>query len=362
MESSLDLTELTSWVGQLFMAGLPGPELDPDTRALIRERGLGGIILFSRNVRDPVQVARVCTALQDTALEARGRPLLLAVDQEGGRVARLRRPFTEFAGNAALATSPRPEAAAEAFARVTAREMSMVGLNMNLAPVLDVSRGPLQAHLEQRLFGSDPDAVSRLGSIVIQGLQEGGVMAVAKHFPGLGRAPVDPHHELPRIEAMEEEMAGVDLKPFQRAVREGVAGIMTSHAVYPCYDPELPATLSRRIVTGILREKLGFGGLVLSDDLEMGAIRSRWGVAKGAALAFEAGVDCLLVCQSQEALVEAMDHLRSQLLDGSISPARLRESLTRHRTARDRFLSPAPQISLDRVASYFKQGGNRELG
>jgi len=174
------------------MAGMPGFHLDDDTEALIRDYCLGGIILFSRNIQDPLQLAGLCNELQERAMKYHGIPLFLAIDQEGGPVARLREPFTVFPGNAVIGAAPEPEKMASRFARITAKEMTLVGLNMNLAPVVDVRVGRLEAHLEGRIFGDDAVTVALLGRTIIEGLQERGVMAVAKHFPGPCAAPVDP--------------------------------------------------------------------------------------------------------------------------------------------------------------------------
>ncbi|RLB11563.1 MAG: hypothetical protein DRG63_12795, partial [Deltaproteobacteria bacterium] len=193
MQSTLELSELDAKIGQCFMAGMPGPDLDDRTRRLINDMGLGGVILFTRNIQDPLQVAQLCSELQKISLDAQGVPLFLAVDQEGGPVARLKEPFAVFPGNEVIGRGPDPEGQTHEFARITAQEMRLVGLNIDLAPVLDVPRGEPEAYLKGRTFGSDPDLVSRLGTIVIKGLQDNGIIAVAKHFPGLGAAGRDPH-------------------------------------------------------------------------------------------------------------------------------------------------------------------------
>ena len=219
MNTTLDLSELNARIGQLIMAGMPGPQVDDVTEALIRDYNIGGIILFSRNIQDPLQLAKLCRQLQDMALKYHDRPLFLAVDQEGGRVARLKEPFTLFEGNSAIGRSDRPVEKAIEFGETTAREMKLVGLNMNLAPVVDVQRGELEKHLAGRSFGEDPEAVALLGRTVIASLQGNGVMAVAKHFPGLGRTSVDPHFQLPRIDIDLDEMEAINLPPFRAAVR-----------------------------------------------------------------------------------------------------------------------------------------------
>jgi beta-N-acetylhexosaminidase len=184
LNTTLDLSELNSRVGQLFMVGMPGSQMDEDTRGLIRDYNVGGVVLFSRNIEDPMQLTNLCQDLQDTAMEFHDLPLILAIDQEGGRVARLKEPFTQFPGNTTMGQDRKPLEKAMEFGRITAMELRLVGLNMNFAPVLDVQRGEPEKHLEGRTFGEDVRMVSKLGKTVVRSLQEHGILAVAKHFPG----------------------------------------------------------------------------------------------------------------------------------------------------------------------------------
>lgn len=354
MHSPLDLSELDGRIGRLFMAGIPGLEMDRETEALIRDHGLGGVILFARNIEDPIQVATLCSRLQEAAMDSQGVPLFLAVDQEGGRVARLQEPFTRFPGNSVIGSDPDATERAEEFGKTTAREMRLVGLNMDMAPVVDVRMGDPERHLDGRIFSDDPQKVAMLGRCVVKSLQENGVMAVAKHFPGLGRATRDPHHDLPTIEADIEEIEEFHLPPFRAVMEQGVAAVMTSHALYPALDPEYPGTLSHRIVTGLIRETLGFDGLVVTDDLEMGAIHKGWGVAAGAVAAFAAGCDILLICKDQGAVLEGMERLRDCLLREEAPLERLHQSGRRVMAAKDRFLGKSGDISLNEIGDYFK--------
>jgi beta-N-acetylhexosaminidase len=353
MNPILDLSEITQKIGRLFIGGIPGPELDADTINLIKNYHLGGIILFSRNVEDPIQLARLCRDIQRVSMENSGIPLFLAIDQEGGRVARLKRPFTQSPGNAAIGENPNPEESALDFAITTAREMSLVGLNMNMAPVLDVAQVNMDSHLMGRSFSQDPLLVTKLGKIVINTLQQGGIMAVAKHFPGLGKSDLDPHRHLPTINATFEEMGSVHLTPFAGAIEANVSAIMSSHAVYPTLEPGIPATLSRKIMTGLLREKMRFCGLIISDDLEMGAIAKERGLPEGAADAFEAGIDLLLICKNQSLLLDSIELIRDKVLKGDISYERLERSSERIATYKKRFLYPRKRISLKAVKEYF---------
>ena len=354
MHSNLDLSELDCKIGRLFMAGMPGTRLDQETDVLIRKHYLGGLILFSRNIEGPIQLASLCNDIQERALKYHGIPLFLAVDQEGGPVARLTGPFTRFPGNSAIGEDERPVNKAEEFAQVTAKEMSLVGLNMNLAPVLDVHRGKPEKHLAGRTFGDDPEKVSLLGRTVVKILQENGIMSVAKHFPGLGLTPKDPHHQLPTIELAPGEMESINLPPFISAISQGVSAVMTSHAVYPDLDPGRPATISKRIITGLLREKLDFQGLIITDDMEMGAVEKKWGAAPGAVAAFEAGADILLICKDQAKVIEAMHMLKQKFLQNEIPLQRLLNSLDRIKKAKAKFLGQVSPVPLENVRAYFK--------
>jgi len=355
LNTTMELSALNERIGQVFMIGIPGTDLDAGTEALIKEFNIGGIILFSRNIKDPVQVGRLCRDLQRVALSQYRTPLFLAVDQEGGRVARLKEPFTLFPGNEAIGEANQPDESAKKFARITAKEMRMVGLNMNMAPVVDVRWGEPDKHLSGRLFSKDPNVVGRLGRIVIKWLQQNKIMAVAKHFPGLGPAQIDPHFDLPKIETSKKDLENINFLPFREAIEEGVSAVMTSHAVYTKLDPGAPATLSYKVVTKLLREKLAYQGLIMTDDLEMGAIIKYCGVAKGAADAFQAGVDILLICENQNRVKEALKEMRNRILKQVIPFNRFLESYERIKKAKNEYLGQPAEIDLERIEKYFNR-------
>jgi beta-N-acetylhexosaminidase len=335
------------------MAGMPGTILDEGTELLIREYNLGGIILFSRNIDNPMQLARLCRDIQNTAARYECDPLFIAVDQEGGRVARLREPFTVFPGNEAIGMDERPVRKAIEFGTVTAREMKMVGLNMDLAPVVDVRKGRPERYLKGRLFSKDHETVALLGGKVVKSLQDNGIMAVAKHFPGLGRASIDPHLNLPMIDTDIGEINEINIPPFKAAMDMSVCAIMTSHAVYTALDPKNPATLSPVILNGLLRERLGFNGLIMTDDLEMGAIAKVYGVPEGALASFQAGSDILLICRRQEHVLDSLALIRKKILREELQNERLSQSLKRIKKAKSRFIKPGKKIMFKKVERYF---------
>ncbi len=283
------------------MAGFEGKRLDPQLQGLISDLRLGGLILFKRNVESPRQVADFCRAVQRYARDCDLPPLFIAIDQEGGQVARLGPPFTQFPGNPAI----RNTADAERFAQITAIELAWVGINMNLAPVLDAAPEGFDSIMARRVFGSDPRQVARLGQAVIAGMQAGGIMAVAKHFPGIGRTCLDSHLDLPHLDADLSSLEAYDLIPFQAAIQQPVAGVMLAHIRYPRLDPQWPASLSTVIARDLLRQRMGFTGVVLTDDLEMGAITRHFGLGAAVRQVLRAQVDVALICRSANKLRRA---------------------------------------------------------
>ena len=323
-------------VGQLLVAGFGGCTVPPELRSLAREWDLGGVILFGRNVEAPEQVAEL--AFETQAL-ARDVPLWVSVDQEGGRVARLRAPFTEWPPMAGLGC--RGDAGlAERFAAALADELSAVGVTLDFAPVLDVynaNADPVDHVIGDRALSSDPDDVGRLGRVIIETLQRNGIAACAKHFPGHGETWADSHKELPIVEHPPERLREHEMAPFRAAIAADVATVMTAHVMYPALDDVRPATLSRTIVDGILRRELGHRGLIVTDDLDMGAITGSFTVEQAAVRALDAGCDTVLVCgdsiERHASVLEAIIHaVETDELNGRrIEGARVRQQRVKAR-------------------------------
>jgi beta-N-acetylhexosaminidase len=329
-------------IGQLLIASLPGRTITPEIRSLAREFSLGGVILFARNIEAPEQVGELSHDVQTLAAEL---PLWVSVDQEGGRVARLKAPFTVWPPMATLGRSG-DEGLALRFGKALAAELRAVGITLDYAPVLDIHTNPKNPIIGDRALAEDANSVARLGAAIIQGLQSTGVAACGKHFPGHGDTSVDSHLDLPLVEHPPDRIRRVELVPFREALAAGVAFIMTAHVLVPSLDEEKPATLSRRIVQGMLRDELGFAGVILSDDLEMKAIANSYTVPDAAAQAIAAGCDGLLVCSGdvdvQAATLETLVHAVEQNV---ISSKRLEDALTRQRAAKERFLAAAVATS-----------------
>ncbi len=322
-------------IGQLLIAGFNGHQVPVELRTLAREFGLGGIILFARNVADPEQVAQMC---HDAARLVPDLPLWVSVDQEGGRVARLEAPFTEWPPMATLGRSGDP-ALAERFARALAAELRAVGITLDFAPVLDIHTNPKNPVIGDRALAEKADEVAALGAAIICALQQGGVAACSKHFPGHGDTSTDSHHELPLVEHPPERLCQTEFVPFRAAIEAQVATIMTAHVLVPSLDEERPASLSQRIITGLLREELKYTGVILSDDLEMKAIAARYAVPAAGVLAIEAGCDGMLICSGdhdvQAATLEAVIHA---VEDDRLRLSRVEDALKRQRRAKERFL------------------------
>src|SRR4029077_331039 len=322
-------------IGQLLIAGFRGEQIPVEIRSLAREFGLGGVILFGRNIVEPGQVAELCHHAAQLTADV---PAWVSVDQEGGRVARLKAPFTEWPPMATLGRSGDVKLA-ERFARALAAELRAVGITLDFAPVLDVHTNPRNPVIGDRALAERATDVARLGSAIIRTLQAEGLAACGKHFPGHGDTSVDSHLELPLVEHPPDRLRAVEFVPFRAAVQADVATIMTAHVLVPSLDEDRPATLSRRVITELLRKELGYGGVILSDDLEMKAIAHTYAVPDAAVMAIDAGCDGVLICSGDhttqaatlEALVPAVESQR-------LPYARIEDALQRQQRAKERFL------------------------
>jgi beta-N-acetylhexosaminidase len=286
------------------MVGLPGPVLDRDTARRLTRIGPGGVILFDRNLESPTQTAGLLEQLRSRA----ARPLLLALDQEGGRVSRLQAWIGSTPSAVALARAG--EDTVFRFGRATARALRALGFTVDFAPVVDLCAGDVANGIGDRSFGTDPERVCLLAGAFLEALQGAGVAGCLKHFPGLGPTNLDSHVGLPTAERSRDELERLDLVPYRR-LGGRAACVMVGHAAYPALDPDprRPASLSPPVVTGLLRGSLRFGGLVVSDDLEMGAVAPIDEDGRAAVRAVAAGCDLVLYCASLERAERAADAL-----------------------------------------------------
>lgn len=321
---------LTQMLGQKLVFGFHGTSLSSEFKALIRKYKIGNVILFLRNVESADQLRQLCDEIRALILEETGYPPFIIIDQEGGMVSRLPKDAVNVPGAMALAATGNPENARLA-SEITIRQLKGLGANFNMAPVLDVNSNANNPVIGVRSFGDDPEAVAAFGCASLAPYRGSGVLCCAKHFPGHGDTAVDSHLGLPRVDKTEQELEALELIPFRRAIAQGVPAIMMSHVLFPALEPDgLPCTMSRRMVTGLLREKLGFQGLILTDCMEMLAIQDHFGTANGVVASIQAGVDLVelsatfdLEQASAQALLEACEAGKLNLDEIQESVARI---------------------------------------
>lgn len=316
-------------IGQMFVCGFWGTEISEELRQFIRTHQIGGVIYFARNVKTTEQVGRLSRDLQQAAAASGTLPLWISIDQEGGMVARITEGVALMPGNMALAAAGSADWVYES-ARVSGEELRSLGINLNFAPVLDVNNNPLNPVIGVRSYGESPEAVAEYGTLAFRGLQDAGVAATAKHFPGHGDTAVDSHLDLPTITHDRERMDEVELVPFRKAFAEGIDAVMSAHIYFPALEPsKLPVTLSHAVLTGLLREELGYDGVVMTDCMEMKAIAEHYGTVKATVMAVEAGADTVLISQTPQLQVEAMEALEQAVRSGRIAESRIDASVRR---------------------------------
>ncbi|MCX7568819.1 beta-N-acetylhexosaminidase [Tumebacillus sp. DT12] len=338
-------------IGQTMMFGFHGTEPSPEIERLIREHHVGGVILFARNIGGPDDVLKLTVALQKIAYEAgHAHPLFISIDQENGIVRRLGAGTTLLPGNMAVGATGSPDNA-RAVARATGRELKALGINYNLAPVLDVNNNPSNPVIGVRSYGEDPHFVADCGVEAIKGLQEAGVPACGKHFPGHGDTSKDSHLTLPTIPHDRKRLFEVEMVPFLKAIAHGVDSIMIAHVCFPEIEPDVTksATLSKRVVTDLLRGELGYKGLITTDCMEMHAISKTIGTVEGVCQAFQAGIDLAFVSHSHDLQEATIRRIAEAIESGEIPASRLDESAERVLDLKRNYLS------WDEITPYFGQ-------
>ena len=329
-------------LGQHLIIGLRGPALEADEIDFIVRNNIGGVILFARNCLSPPQVHALCSEVQ----ALRGRmpdkaPLWIGVDNEGGRVARLKPPFTQWPAPAELGKVDSTSVAFK-FAAQMGEELRAVGINVCFAPSADVLTNPNNPAIGDRSFGPDPELVARMASAVVRGFMKSDVLPCVKHFPGHGNTAVDSHFTLPVETRTLIELRARELVPFKKTLHARLDLVMTAHILFPNVDPVWPASLSP-VFAGLLREELRFRGLIVTDDLGMKALADRWSVANVAVQAMKAGADLLLYCNEPEAPGIALEALRKALSEKSLDASLLKTSLQRIFTLkRAKLIKPDP--------------------
>ncbi len=310
-------------IGQMMMIGIKGTDINADSLYMLHEYGMGGIVLFDRNMESQQQVARLNANLQQQASQK--VPLFIAVDEEGGDVVRMADALTPPPAARVLGAAGNPEAVME-WALQTGNTLKTLGFNINFAPVADVDSP------DRRSYSADPKVVTDCVRSAAEGYEQAGILYSLKHFPGIGRGRVDSHVDSYRIEAGNKELENVDFVPFRTMSKERDPEgylVMVSHLTYPSLDDALPASLSEKIVTGILREQMGFSGLVITDDMEMGAVSKHYDFSELGVRAVKAGVDIVLVCHEYEHETQVYNGMLRALQSGELSAERVDASVKR---------------------------------
>lgn len=330
---------LAEIAGSRLMTGFNDTTLTANLEHFIKDFKIGGVILFRRNIENPKQLAKLCENIQECAKDNGLPPLFISIDQEGGNVSRLGVPFTQFPkGAPGLVTV---ENTVE-FAEITALELNACNINMDMAPVLDVAPKGFGSFMEKRVLGTTPESVAKLGLAMISSFQSNGIIPVGKHFPGIGRTIPDSHIELPVFEDTLESLRAFDLIPFQEAIQGGLEAIMLSHILYTKLDAAYPASLSASIVKRLLREGMGFNGVVMTDDMDMGAIVENYGYVEAVTKALDATVDIILVCHESEKIEQTFNLL---LEDTENNKESAEESYARIMRLKDKYLLDTPATS-----------------
>jgi len=354
----MSLRELRRHVGRLAIVGFTGHTAPDELRRLAEAFDLAGVIYFARNVVEPVQVAELS---REISALAREWPYWISVDQEGGRVARLRSPFTEWPPAITLGRSGN-DGLADRFARALAAELRAVGINLDYAPVLDVRTNPANSVIGDRALAERADDVARLGAVVIAALQSSGITACGKHFPGHGDTVLDSHEALPIVEHDRRRLDAIELVPFRRAIADGVAAIMMAHVLVPAIDREQPASMSAAAVA-ILKGELAYPGVVMTDDMGMKAATAEIGLAEASVRSIEAGCDVVLLCNSTvDEQVTALEALIRAAEYGRLTQKRIDDALARQKHAKERLAPmPRPAVGLDVIGCAAHQAVAREM-
>lgn len=315
--------------GQRLVGGFPGREMNPEFIRLVQKYKIGNVILFEHNVESMSQLRRLCREIQELVRKETGHSAFITIDQEGGVVTRLPEGACNVPGAMATAATGDPENAG-ILAGITARELKSLGINFNLAPVMDINNNPANPVIGVRSFSDQAETVAEYGRAAVQGYRQEHFLSCAKHFPGHGDTAVDSHLGLPVIEKTLEELEHLELKSFRAVFDAGIPAVMASHILFPKLEPDkVPCTMSRRIITDILKNRLGFSGLVLSDCMEMDAIRKYYGTAKGVAASMAAGVDMVFVSHTASLLEEAVLEVYQAVEEGRISTEEMAASAER---------------------------------
>lgn len=313
-------------IGQQLIIGIQGLTLSRDEADFIVKNNIGGVILFRRNVESPQQVRELSAEIQSLRTRMPDKaPLFVSVDMEGGRVARMRAPFTQWPPLAHLGKIDSTSVAFR-FAQAMGEELKSVGVNLDFAPCVDIFTNPANTVIGDRAISTDPDQVAKIGSALVRGYIKADIIPCAKHFPGHGNTLIDSHEDLPVEEKSLEELETCEFEPFKKVFRARLDLVMAAHIKFPKIDPEWPATLSEIFLKQILRDRLRYRNLIITDDLDMGALKKNYDKATIAVRAVKAGANILLYCNEPDSPPTALDAIEKALADKSIDAATVNDN------------------------------------
>ncbi|MET3658864.1 beta-N-acetylhexosaminidase [Sporosarcina psychrophila] len=335
VEETIDQMTLEEKVGQLLVIGVEGTSFSSEMDNLIRNYHVGGVIIMGRNVATTNEMLQLINGIKK-ANEHNKIPLFLSVDEEGGRVSRLPVGIPKLPTSAQIGKL-NDESVSYRAGTYLAGVLNEFGYNMNFAPVLDVNSNPRNPVIGNRSFGSDPYQVAKLGISTMHGMMDNGIIPVVKHFPGHGDTVVDSHKALPKVETTLEALRNVELVPFQKAIEEGADAVMVAHILFPALDPDYPSSMSKAIITGLLRNEMKFEGVIITDDLTMGAIANDYTIPEAAVQSFIAGSDQLLVVRDYEVQLNTLNAFIKAIETGEITEERLNESVKRILTLKEKY-------------------------
>lgn len=324
-------------IGQRLIGGFPSTTMSQEFIQAVKEYKVANVVLFKQNIESSRQLRQLCQDIQELVKQETGYPAFITIDQEGGVVTRLSQDATNVPGAMALAATGNPEYAYRA-GLITGRELKALGVNFNLAPTMDINSNPHNPVIGTRSYGDTPDTVITYGGATLRGLIETGIIATAKHFPGHGDTNVDSHIGLPEVNKSLEELENLELRSFRAVTEQGIPAIMISHILYPRLEKKkIPATMSRTIVTDLLKQQMGFKGLVLSDCMEMSAIKTYYGTIKGVVAAMGAGIDLVFLSHTTSLLAKASEAIESALLSGELDSTEMESSVEKILSYKERY-------------------------
>ncbi|WP_318614101.1 beta-N-acetylhexosaminidase [Sporosarcina sp. YIM B06819] len=356
IDEMIDEMTLAEKIGQLLVIGVDGTSFSDEMDNLIRNYHVGGVIMMGRNV-STMQVMLQLMNDMKKANEPNKIPLFMSVDEEGGRVSRLPAGIAKLPASAKIGKQ-NDETLSYSAGIYLAEVLHEFGYNMNFAPVLDINSNPKNPVIGDRSLGADPELVARLGVATMHGMMDNGIISVVKHFPGHGDSVVDSHKALPKVETTLERLRNVELVPFQRAIDEGADAVMVAHILYPALDRDYPSSMSKAIITGLLRDDMQFDGVVITDDLTMGAIMNDYTIPEAAVQSFIAGSDLLLIVNGYDNQINTVKALMTAIEAGDITEQRLNESVKRILTLKEKYdvsNDTEEQVDVDKINEKYSE-------